>query len=175
MRQLDWDRSQDNAPTAAQQNEAYTSFWADLLQSQVSFDDVLLMVQDAYRDNTFLLPPSPSRHNVVNAFINSMSGTARLMQPSQESYAVQHRRRLQMGRRHVYGPPPTPVPASPWTTLLEDEDISYYISLFLTFLNPYMRVVEEDIFLQDMRSQDLDSKYCSSFLVHTILSFTAVS
>lgn len=71
---------------------------------------------------------------------------------------------------------PFRVPAAPWTYLTQDEElVSHLVSLFLIWANPSLRFVEEDLFLAGMRSGDLESDYCSPFLVHTILALGSVS
>lgn len=67
------------------------------------------------------------------------------------------------------------VHASPWTQATNDDGaVSHLISLFLAFINPLYRFVEEDLFLQAMRSGSTDSKYCSCFLVNAILASASV-
>jgi hypothetical protein len=44
--------------------------------------------------------------------------------------------------------PPHEVPAAPWTTITaSDEAVSHLVSLFLAWINPTWRFVEEDLFL----------------------------
>ncbi|KAF2721038.1 hypothetical protein K431DRAFT_84247 [Polychaeton citri CBS 116435] len=63
------------------------------------------------------------------------------------------------------------VPALPWTTLIESSyAVSHIISIFLVYINPYWRFVEEDLFLRAMREGDMDSGYCSPVLVHAMLA-----
>lgn len=72
----------------------------------------------------------------------------------------------------TYSGPTFWVPAQPWTRLTSnDEAVSHLVSLFLTFHNPSWRLVEEDLFLQGMRSGRLDSLYCSPLLVNVILAY----
>lgn len=68
------------------------------------------------------------------------------------------------------------VPVSRWSELVsaaDDEPASCLISLFLTCLNPYWRLVEEDLFLQASREVS-QSPYCSSFLINAILACASV-
>lgn len=74
----------------------------------------------------------------------------------------------------AYSGPVFWVPTHPWTKTMDNNNaISHLVSLFLTMLNPYWRFVEEDLFLGDMRSGDLDSEYCSPFLVNAILAISS--
>jgi hypothetical protein len=68
------------------------------------------------------------------------------------------------------------IPVSRWTDLVaasKDEFASRLIYLFLKCLNPYWRLVEEDLFLQASRMPG-KSLYCSSFLVNAILACASV-
>jgi hypothetical protein len=72
--------------------------------------------------------------------------------------------------------PPLNVPAKPWTTLTDDDElVSHLVSIFFEWINPYLRNVEEDLFLDAMRSGDLTSEYCSPLLVNSILAYACVS
>lgn len=71
---------------------------------------------------------------------------------------------------------PFRVPAAPWTYLTNDDElVSHLVSLFLVWTNSALRFVEEDLFLEAMRSGDLESDYCSPLLVHSILALGSVS
>jgi len=68
------------------------------------------------------------------------------------------------------------VPASPWTMLTASDDtVSELVSLAMTWLNSFWRLIEKDLFLRAMRCKSMDdSEYCSPFLVHAILAIGAV-
>ena len=67
------------------------------------------------------------------------------------------------------------VPAAPWTSLsISDSAVSHLVSTFLTVMNPYWRFLEDDLFVRHMRSQDLNSPFCSPLLVNAVLSCGAV-
>lgn len=71
--------------------------------------------------------------------------------------------------------PPVKVPAKPWTAITDDDDlVSHLISLWLQYVNPFFRAVEEDLFVKAMQSRDLHSEYCSPFLVNSILALACV-
>lgn len=68
------------------------------------------------------------------------------------------------------------VPASPWTSVVDDDTaVSHLVSIFLVHLNPLWRFVEEDLFLQAMRSRRKDSDFCSCLLVNAILASSSVT
>jgi hypothetical protein len=67
------------------------------------------------------------------------------------------------------------VPAKPWTRLTDDDDlVSDLISLYLEWVNPFFRVLEEDLFIKAMQSGDFNSEYCSPFLVNAMLGYACV-
>ena len=55
--------------------------------------------------------------------------------------------------------------------MVDDEMVSSLVSLFFTFLNPYWRFVEQDLFIRAMRAK-IPSAYCSSLLVYAILAYS---
>lgn len=68
------------------------------------------------------------------------------------------------------------IPASPWTTITTSDDtVSELVSVALTWLNSFWRIIEEDLFLRALRSKAMNaSEYCSPFLVHAVLAIGAV-
>ncbi|CAI7654529.1 unnamed protein product [Penicillium pancosmium] len=62
------------------------------------------------------------------------------------------------------------VPAQPWTSVTDDSSfVSHLISLYFTWEHPVLNWIDRDLFLRDMRSKDLNSKFCSPVLVNSIL------
>lgn len=67
------------------------------------------------------------------------------------------------------------VPAKPWTDVTDsDEAVSELVSTFLTWMNPFWRLVEEDLFLQAMRARVGTVDYCSPLLVNCMLALASV-
>lgn len=68
------------------------------------------------------------------------------------------------------------VPAKPWTNATDsDETVSELVSTFLTWMNPFWRLVEEDLFLKAMRARASIVDYCSPLLVNSMLALASVS
>lgn len=68
------------------------------------------------------------------------------------------------------------VPARPWTTVTADARfVSQLVSLWLTWFHPFCNWLDRDLFLQDMRSEDLQARFCSPFLVNAMLAVACVS
>ncbi|OOQ84351.1 C6 transcription factor [Penicillium brasilianum] len=63
------------------------------------------------------------------------------------------------------------VPAHPWTSITEDDDfVSHLISLWFTWAHPFLNWIDIDLFIRDMQSGNVDSEFCSPFLVNIILA-----
>ena len=72
--------------------------------------------------------------------------------------------------------PVVEVPAHPWTTVTDDDGlVSFLISLWLTWSHPFCNWIDRDLFIRDMRSKDVNSTFCSPFLVNSILTKASVS
>ncbi|PYH43596.1 Zn(II)2Cys6 transcription factor [Aspergillus saccharolyticus JOP 1030-1] len=66
---------------------------------------------------------------------------------------------------------PYRVPARPWTTVTEDADlVSHLVSLYFTWDYPFHAFLDRDVFLEHMRRGDLQSEFCSPFLVNALLT-----
>lgn len=71
---------------------------------------------------------------------------------------------------------PFRVPAHPWTSITEDDDfVSHLISLWFTWAHPFLNWIDRDLFIREMQSGNIDSEFCSPFLVNIILADACVS
>ncbi|GKZ97230.1 hypothetical protein AnigIFM59636_011983 [Aspergillus niger] len=60
------------------------------------------------------------------------------------------------------------VPAKPWTTVTDDDDlVSHLISLWLTWIYPFFHRLDKDAFLRDMRAENLQCRFYSRFLYYS--------
>ncbi|KAH8429008.1 uncharacterized protein LDX57_006679 [Aspergillus melleus] len=67
--------------------------------------------------------------------------------------------------------PPLQVPAKPWTSVTEDDTfVSHLISLYFTWYHPCFPWIDRELFIRDMKAENLDSKFCSPFLVNVLLA-----
>ncbi|KAL4975853.1 hypothetical protein BDW66DRAFT_160124 [Aspergillus desertorum] len=63
------------------------------------------------------------------------------------------------------------VPAWPWTSVTDNSNyISHLISLYFSWNSPVQEWIERDLFIRDMQSGNIDSPFCSPFLVNAILA-----
>ncbi|GLA32902.1 hypothetical protein AnigIFM63326_001548, partial [Aspergillus niger] len=68
-------------------------------------------------------------------------------------------------------PPVYHVPAEPWTSVSKSDDfVSYLVSLWLTWSQPFHNWIDRDLFLRDAHTGNLSSQYCSPFLMNCILT-----
>ncbi|KAJ5097012.1 hypothetical protein N7456_007733 [Penicillium angulare] len=63
------------------------------------------------------------------------------------------------------------VPAHPWTAVTNDSEfVSHLISLWFSWSHPFLNWIDRDLFIRDMQSGNLESEFCSPFLVNIILA-----
>ncbi|KAL6234364.1 hypothetical protein BDW75DRAFT_251532 [Aspergillus navahoensis] len=67
--------------------------------------------------------------------------------------------------------PPYRGPAYPWTTVTTDDGfVSHLISLYFTWNHSFSNWIGRDLFLRDLNSGNVNSPFCSPFLVNAILA-----
>ncbi|KAI9925732.1 hypothetical protein MW887_005534 [Aspergillus wentii] len=80
-------------------------------------------------------------------------------------------RRKVMDINYLCEEAPYKVPAKPWTTVTEDDDlVSHLVSLYFTWDYPFHAFLDRDVFLKHMAIGNPDSEFCSPFLVNAILA-----
>lgn len=67
------------------------------------------------------------------------------------------------------------VPAKPWTRVTDDDEfVSHLLSYWFTWYNPIFTFIDRDAFIKDMQAGNLDSQFCTPFLVNAILADACV-
>ncbi|KAJ5123873.1 uncharacterized protein N7515_007698 [Penicillium bovifimosum] len=67
------------------------------------------------------------------------------------------------------------VPAHPWTSITQDDAfVSHLISLYFTWQHSSLNWIDRDLFLADMHSGRLDSRFCSPLLVNSMLAIACI-
>lgn len=85
-------------------------------------------------------------------------------------------RRKVMDIHYLCDEAPCKVPAKPWTNVTEDDDlVSHLVSLYFTWDYPFWSFLDRDVFLRHMARGDLESEFCSPFLVNAVLANACVS
>ena len=68
------------------------------------------------------------------------------------------------------------VKAKPWTTITDDDDlVTHLVSLFVDWEAHCVGIVDCDSFLEGMEKGDLNSPYCSPFVVNSMCAYACVS
>lgn len=81
-----------------------------------------------------------------------------------------------MDIQYLCGIAPYSVPANPWTTVTDSDDlVSHLVSLYLTWGYPFYAFFCRETFVKHMRSGQLNSDFCSPFLVNALLANACVS
>ncbi|OQE17676.1 hypothetical protein PENFLA_c023G08397 [Penicillium flavigenum] len=76
-----------------------------------------------------------------------------------------------MDIRYLCDSPPYRVPAKPWTSVTDDDDlVSHLISLYMTWDYPFYAFFDREAFLEHMTKGNLNSDFCSPFLVNALLA-----
>ncbi|KAL3430981.1 hypothetical protein BDV09DRAFT_188809 [Aspergillus tetrazonus] len=66
---------------------------------------------------------------------------------------------------------PVKVPAKPWTTVTDDDGlVSHLVSLYFTWDYPFYAFVDPVILIRHMREGNMQSDFCSPFLVNALLA-----
>ena len=151
-------------------------FLLSLTQSVGSLDQILSIATTAFQAGSRFHYPSNETnrlfregiitHEKLNAFLPIGTETT--------SYAALNPTILHTPDG-TYDGPLHWVPAAPWVQApISDDVVSHLVSLYLCFLNPYWRPIEEDVVLRDMRHHGEKPLFCSPFLVNAILSYASV-
>lgn len=70
---------------------------------------------------------------------------------------------------------PVKVPAQPWTTVTDDDAlVSHLISLYFTWDYPFYAFVDREILIKHMQAGNLQSDFCSPYLVNALLANACV-
>lgn len=84
-------------------------------------------------------------------------------------------RRRMLDVRRLADNPVYQVPAKPWTTATDDDDlVSHLVSLYFTWTYPFFCWMDRELFISEMQRGDVNSQYCTPFLVNAILAEASV-
>lgn len=134
----------------------------NLIRSNASLDEIRFFLERQF---------SPEEVERMPEVVETQNHLARI--PKEESYA--RPRRCVMPIQRLVDVPIYRVPAKPWTTVTDDDDlVSHLISIWLTWSHPWFRWVNRDLFIRDMQAGNLDCELCSPFLVNAILAEISV-
>jgi hypothetical protein len=81
-----------------------------------------------------------------------------------------------MDIHYLCGSAPYRVPAKPWTSVTDDDDlVSHLISLYMTWDYPFYAFIDRETFIVHMKNGNLHSDFCTPFLVNAMLANACVS
>ncbi|GIJ98675.1 hypothetical protein Aspvir_000793 [Aspergillus viridinutans] len=67
------------------------------------------------------------------------------------------------------------VPAKPWTAVTDDGQlVSHLVSLYFTWDNPLVQIVDQKVFLEHMKAGKTDSEFCTPLLVNSVLAMASL-
>ena len=85
------------------------------------------------------------------------------------------RRRRMRGRIQDIVNPIISVPARPWTTVTDDNDlVSHLMSLWFTWAHQWWQWLDKPTFIEAMQEGDLNSPLCSPYMVNMVLADACV-
>ncbi|PYI02031.1 pathway-specific regulatory protein [Aspergillus sclerotiicarbonarius CBS 121057] len=76
-----------------------------------------------------------------------------------------------MDIRYLCGSAPFRLPAKPWTSVTDDDDlVSHLVSLYLVWDYPFFAFFDSQTFVKHMALGQVESDFCSPFLVNALLA-----
>ncbi|KAE8355729.1 hypothetical protein BDV28DRAFT_27698 [Aspergillus coremiiformis] len=146
----------------------------NLIRSNASFDEIAVFLEQQFSRTEI------ERSSELREFRRHLSKPSSSSSPSSsdddgdEGNAPRIPRRM-LEIRRLADIPVYQVPAKPWTTVTDDNDlVSHLVSLWFTWTYPWLDWLDKDAFLRDMQAGNLNCRFCSPFLVNAILSEASV-
>lgn len=119
----------------------------------------------------------PGDRNVTLAALPASQFRNDESSPSSATFSLRERTSNIVMPRRVFGVnrltdiPIYSVPAAPWTSFIDDNDlVSHLVSLYATWEHLFFDGIVLELFIRDMQEQNLASHFCSPFLVNCILA-----
>jgi hypothetical protein len=153
--------------TLRSENPATVDRLLTVIRSNDSLNDIAVAVSENIRElRSKIAPGSDPSSNLEEA-----ASKAEQLQHIPEAYS---RRRFMM-LENLCDIPLFNVPAKPWTTVTDDTQfVSHLVSLYFTWNHPFSQFIDQQTFLEHMISGDLESQFCSPFLVNSLLAVASV-
>lgn len=148
-------------------------FLSSLIQSTASLKEVATTASGVLLNSRIVVPPLQAYESLQDRVV-TLEKMSSLVSDSNPMAAIEgpsHYAKVTAKTEHIHV---LWVPAEPWVEGLNDEAMSHMISFFFSFLNPYWRYVEEEFFLESMRSRDVKSRYCTPLLVNSMVALVSL-
>ncbi|GAM40038.1 hypothetical protein TCE0_034r12073 [Talaromyces pinophilus] len=136
----------------------------EMIRSDATPEEIRVFIDEVLVQLQTLEPPSKAKRETA-AQLKELRSRAN-MQGSAPSF-----RRQVMDVNFLCVIPPIQVPASPWTTATDDDAfVSHLVSLYFTWDYPFYSFLDLNVLINQMKSRDLNSEFCSPFLVNALLA-----
>ncbi|GKZ24426.1 hypothetical protein AbraIFM66951_010482 [Aspergillus brasiliensis] len=133
----------------------------DMIRNHTSLDEVRAYLTRALADAN---PPTPDQQDVLHR----LEGLRRGIEV--ESEPPRFRPQI-MDIRYLCSSAPYRVPAKPWTSVTDDDDlVSHLVSLYLVWDYPFFAFFDSKTFVKHMAMGNTESDFCSPFLVNALLA-----
>ncbi|KAI9756100.1 MAG: hypothetical protein M4579_003987 [Chaenotheca gracillima] len=153
---------QDLVEALRSTNEPEFGQLLDLIRSNASMEDILSSVDDVIKQRR---GQSESSRILTAGLEETRKNLASAQGPQSKAP------RNTMDVRFLCDTPPIMVPAKPWTDVTDDDQfVSHLVSLYFTWCHPFFHFIDREPFLASMRRGDVDTQYCSPFLVNMMLA-----
>lgn len=140
----------------------------DMIRSDATPEEIRVFIDELLAHLQALEPPSKAKQETAER-LQELRSRAN-MQGSAPSF-----RRQVMDVNFLCVVPPIEVPASPWTTVTDDDAfVSHLVSLYFTWDYPFYSFLDMNVLIRHMKSRDLSSDFCSPFLVNALLAHACV-
>lgn len=152
----------------------------NLIRSNASLDDIRLAVENRLMEPFQQSSSSSSSSPTMPVDLGRGSQLSNT-QSSRATYEYQstghsHLHRQIMDIDRLTEIPLFEFPAQPWTSVTSDSAfVSHLISLWLAWDHVCRNWIDRDLFIKAMQSGDVNSPFCSPFLVNAILAQACVS
>ncbi|KAB8227196.1 fungal specific transcription factor domain-containing protein [Aspergillus alliaceus] len=137
----------------------------NLIRSNASFDEIAIFLELQFSRTEIERSPE------LREFQNQLTRPSDDDNDEAEERNMPRIPRRMLEVRRLVDIPVYKVPAKPWTTVTDDDDlVSHLVSLWLTWTYPWFDWLDKDAFIRDMQAGDVNCRFCSPFLVNAILS-----
>ncbi|KAI9750704.1 MAG: hypothetical protein M4579_006352 [Chaenotheca gracillima] len=150
---------------------ASTDRLIDLIRQDASLEDVAAFVDEVQET----LREQGRQHSEESAELEEWRAN---LSRRQHSRSPSEPRRKALNLSDICDDPPFRVPARPWTTVSDDDElISHLVSLYMTWEQPFLHLfVERNSFLRDMNAEFRPSNlgFCSPLLVNAMCAMACL-
>ncbi|KAL2830475.1 fungal-specific transcription factor domain-containing protein [Aspergillus cavernicola] len=132
----------------------------DMIRNDASFEEVRFYIDEAVAGKS-----AHDKSRDTSCLVSTLERSYEM-----ESDAPRFRPKV-MDVHYLCDFAPVKVPARPWTTVTDDDAlVSHLVSLYFTWDYPFYAFIDREIFVQHMAMGEVQSDFCSPFLVNALLA-----